>query len=100
MDKIKEYVSPPTKTTEILTQKLPFEQQREILSALFGFEFYNQDGRNVLYDEYDEEFYGQSGNAKFNFSTLESIFAYTAHRAKEQGYADAQRAIRKSMGLN
>lgn len=84
----------------MLKEKLSFKHQQEILNALFGFNFHGQEGHYVLFDENEREFGYFSENKKWDFSTLEGIFAYTAFRAKNQGYADAQKDIRKAIGLN
>lgn len=87
----------------MLKKKLTIEEQREIISTLFGFDIVNvEDEQNPHYVVYNEEgfvFYGNDENLRFDFTSLEGIFAYTAHRAKEQGYADAQYNMRKAMGL-
>jgi len=87
----------------MLKKKLTIEEQREILSSLFSFVIVNEDDENaphyVIYNEEGDEFYGNNKNLQFNFTSLEGIFAYTAHRAKEQGYADAQCNMRKALGL-
>jgi len=88
----------------MLTKKLTKEEQSKILSELFGFSFINIEedkGKEhwVLYDEEGYEFYGSNENCRFNFSTLAGIFSYTAYRAKNQGYSDCQRAIRKVLGI-
>lgn len=84
----------------MLKEKLSFEAQQEILNELFGFCFEGEPGHYVLYDEEGDKIDYFSGNNKLDFSTLEGIFAYTAFRAKNQGYADAQKDIRKAIGLN
>lgn len=89
----------------MITKKLTREEQNSILNDLFGFSFVNEgetDGIEhwVLYDEEGYEFYGNNENFQFNFSTLADIFAYTAHRAKNQGYSDCQYAMRKVLGIS
>lgn len=82
-----------------LTDKLTRAQQQEILQPLFGFEFINtNDDHYVLMDEEGDQFYGSPENCQFDFSTLGGIFSYTAHRAKNQGYADCQFAVRQVIG--
>jgi len=92
----------------MLKKKLTIEEQREILGSLFGFDIINKSYPNendeenphyIIYDEEGYEFYGNDKNLSFTLTTLEGIFAYTAHRAKEQGYADAQYNIRKALGI-
>lgn len=86
-----------------LRTKLSTKEQHSILNALFGFYFINvdEDGGEwwVLHDEYGNEFYGENSNDKFDFTTLEGIFAYATNRAKEQGFEDAQYTMRKALGL-
>lgn len=89
----------------MIQNKLTNEQQKEILHDLFGFDLINEsvvdgDEHYVLYDEEGFEFYGRDENCQFNFSTLAGIFAYTAHRAKNQGYQDCQFAMRKLLGIH
>jgi hypothetical protein len=84
----------------ILTKKLTQEEQQDIVQTLFGFNFEDVgEGHIVLYDEEGYEFYGSNENCQFNFSTLAGVFNYTAHRAKNQGFEDAQYKIRKALGL-
>ena len=86
----------------MLAIQLTIEQQKEILGELFGFELidHRNDGNFAIHDEEGQEFYGCSENCQFNFSTLEGIFSYAAHRAKNQGYDDAKREIRAALGIN
>lgn len=89
----------------MITKKLTKEEQHEILNTLFGFNLENEavvdgDEHWVLYDEEGVEFYGSDANCQFDFSTLAGIFSYTAHRAKNQGYADCQYAMRKVLGVS
>lgn len=89
----------------MITRKLTKEEQNNILGVLFRFVFVNIDENEgkehwVLYDEDGNEFYAKNENCRFNFSTLAGIFAYTAHRAKEQGYSDCQYAMRKVLGID
>ena len=79
----------------MLTKKLTQVEQAEILEALFGFTFDD----DVLIDDDGSEFYGFPRHCQFDFSTLAGIFSYTAYRAKNQGYADAQYNIRESLGI-
>ena len=89
-----------------LTTKLSIEEQNHFVRTLFGFFFVNvNEGTDnepsyVLHDEEGEEFYGSDSNCQFDFSTLEGIFSYTAHRAKNQGYSDCQYALRKVLGIS
>jgi hypothetical protein len=84
----------------MLTEKLTIEQQQELLSTLFGFNFEDVgEGHTVLYDEEGYEFYGCNEHCQFDFSTLAGIFSYTAYRAKNRGYSDAQFNMRKALGL-
>lgn len=84
----------------ILTKKLTQEEQQDLVQTLFGFNFEDVgDGHMVLYDEEGHEFYGSNDNSQFDFSTLAGVFSYTAHRAKNQGYSDAQWNIRKALGV-
>lgn len=87
-----------------LTKKLSKEEMQEILKVLFGFDYRNlsEDKEKphwVLFDEEGDEFYGNSYNCQFNFSTLREIFSYTAYRAKNQGYSDCQYQFRKLIGI-
>ena len=84
-----------------LTTPLTVKEKQELFSTLFGFTFTdeNRDGHFVLYDDEGYEFYGPSKNLQFAFITLADFFSYTAHRAKLQGYADAQYSIRKAIGI-
>jgi len=84
-----------------LTTPLTVKEKQELFSTLFGFTFTdeNRDQHFVLYDDEGYEFYGSDKNLKFQFITLADFFAYTAHRAKLQGYADAQYTIRKALGI-
>ncbi len=89
----------------MITKKLTREEQNSILNDLFGFSLVNVDENEgqehwVLYDEEGDEFYGSNENCQFDFSTLASIFSYTAHRAKNQGYSDCQYAMRKVLGVS
>ena len=90
----------------MLKDKLTIEQQSEILGELFGFRIEKDnliigkpENKFVIYNEIGYPFYGIKGNNQFDFSTLEGIFAYAAHRAKTQGYEDCQRDIRRTLGL-
>ena len=85
----------------MLTKKLTIEEQQDILSTLFGFNLDDNDGDKhfMLYDEEGCEFYGSDKNCQFDFSTLAGIFSYTAYRAKNQGYSEAQLNIRKALGV-
>lgn len=87
----------------LLKELLTIEKQEDILGSLFGFHFHNhRNGRQdhfVLYNEEGEEFYGNQENCKWNFSTLEGIFAYAAHQSEERGLYKAQRDIRKCLGI-
>jgi hypothetical protein len=83
----------------ILTKKLTQEEQQDLVHTLFGFNFKDDDGHIVLYDEEGYEFYGKNENSRFDFSTLAGVFSYTAYRAKNQGFKDAQYNIRKALGL-
>lgn len=80
----------------MLTEKLTKKQRGEILNDLFGFTF-NKNG--TLIDDEGREFYGINNNCQFDFSTLAGIFSYTAYRAKNQGYKDAQYNICKALGI-
>ena len=89
----------------MITRKLTIQEQDEILNDLFGFSYRNINDENnaphwVLYDEEEYEFYGSDANSQFDFSTLAGIFAYTAHRAKNQGYSDCQYTMRKVLGID
>jgi hypothetical protein len=84
------------KESVMLLKKLTREEQSEILSTLFGFAFID----DILIDEDGQEFYATPTNQFFSFGTLAEIFSYTAHRAKDQGYADALWNVRKALGLN
>ena len=89
----------------MLTKKLTRDEQNEILYTLFGFSLVNVDEdegkeHRVLYDEEGDEFYGSNENCQFDFSTLAGIFSYTAHMAKNQGYSDCQREMRKVLGVS
>jgi len=79
----------------MITKKLSKEEQSEILETLFGFGFED----DVLIDDNGDEFYAYQPNCQFDFSTLAGIFSYTAHRAKNQGYSDCQREMRKVLGV-
>ena len=87
-----------------LTSKLSFSEQNHFIKTLFGFEIINVSSEPdlkphfVVYDDEGNEFYGADSNCQFDFSTLAGIFSYTAHRAKNQGYSDAQYAMRKAIG--
>ncbi len=84
----------------MLTRKLTISQQQDLLNTLFGFDYVNVgNGHMVLYDGDGNEFYGYDKHCQFDFSTLAGIFSYTAHRAKNQGYSDAQFNIRKALGV-
>jgi len=88
----------------MLTEKLTKEQQKELLQTLFGFDLINVDDSEggehfVVYDDEGYEFYGSDYNCQFDFSTLARFFIYTAHRAKNQGFADAQYKIRTALGI-
>lgn len=88
----------------MIKNKLSIEEQNEILLTLFGFEYVNISEENekphhVLYDEEGYEFYGSNENCQFDFSTLEGIFSYAAHRAKNQGYFDCQNDLKKVLGI-
>lgn len=88
----------------MLTEKLTVEQKKELLRTLFGFDLINVDEEEggehwVVYDEEGYEFYGIDANCQFDFSTLAGFFSYTAHRAKNQGYSDAQWNIKKALGI-
>ncbi len=80
----------------MLTKKLSRKKQSELLETLFGFYFEN----DILIDDNGDEFYGTGSNCQFDFSTLAGIFSYTAHRAKKQGYADAQSRMRQVLGIS
>lgn len=84
----------------ILTKKLTQEEQQDLVQTLFGFNFEDVgEGHMVLMDEEGFEFYGNNNTSQFDFSTLAGVFSYTAHRAKIQGFEDAQYKIRKALGL-
>lgn len=88
----------------MLTKKLTKEEQSDILNTLFGFWWENiaeneEKEHWVLFDENGYEFYGSDENLQFDFSTLAGIFSYSTHRAKKQGYADCQYAMRKVLGV-
>jgi len=89
----------------MLEKKLTIQEQGDILEPLFGFYFLdsrteiNEESHYILYNEEGEEFYGYDINDKWDFSTLEGIFAYAVNRAKEQGYSDAQYNIQKALGI-
>lgn len=90
-----------SKRTISLTTPLTVAEKQELFPNLFGFNFTDEtfEGHFVLYDDDGYEFYGFDKNLQFKFITLADFFSYTAHLAKLQGYADAQYAIRKAMGL-
>jgi len=84
--------------------KLPIEQQQEIVNSLFGFNFVDIDENPekphyVLFDEEGFEFYAYKKNLNFDFSNLEGIFAYAVNRAKEQGYSDFRNQMRKLLDI-
>jgi hypothetical protein len=88
----------------MITEKLTIEQQHEILNALFGFNYEENTSEDrvedfTLYDERGNEFYNDSLNCNFNFSTLAGIFSYVAYRAKIDGYEECQFKMRKLIGL-
>lgn len=85
----------------ILTKKLTIKQQQQILYTLFGFvlDDNNEDGKFVLYDEEGGEFYSPYENNEFDFTTLEGVFKYATHAAREKGYSEAQFDIRKVLGI-
>ena len=84
----------------ILTKKLTQEEQQNLVQTLFGFNFEDVgEGHMVLYNEEGYVFYGSNENCQFDFSTLAGVFSYAAHRAKNQGFGDAQYKIRKALGL-
>lgn len=79
----------------ILERKLTKEEQSELLNYYFGFYFED----DVLIDDDGNDFYGVSGNDKFDFSTLKGIFSYMIYVSEKQGYINAQCDIRKAIGL-
>lgn len=86
------------------SQKLTIKEQKRILSYLFKFSYekiINCIGEEqlILFDEEGWEFYESSENSQFNFSTLAGIFSYIAYRAKKEGYADCQKAMKKAIGI-
>lgn len=83
------------------TTPLNVYEKQELFQTMFGFTFTNEnrDENFVLYDEEGYEFYSFDKNLQFKFITLADFFSYTAHRAKLQGYADAQYTIRKVLGI-
>lgn len=92
----------------MLTEKLTNQQKKELLKTLFGFDLIDInansgiekcDERWVIYDEEGNEFYASNENCQFDFSTLAGFFSYTAHRAKNQGYLDAQWNIKRALGI-
>lgn len=88
----------------MITKELTIEEQRSILSTLFGFSIIDEslegeEPHYVVYDDDGNEFYGDNQNSKWDFSTLLGIFSYTANRAKKQGYEDCQYAFRKLLNL-
>jgi hypothetical protein len=88
----------------MLTEQLTIKQKKELLQTLFGFDLINVDESEgsehwVVYNEEGKEFYGSNENCQFDFSTLAGFFSYTAHRAKNQGYSDAQWYIKKALGV-
>ncbi|MET3035842.1 hypothetical protein ABXT08_07065 [Chryseobacterium sp. NRRL B-14859] len=88
-----------------ITKELSIEECNHILDKLFGFEFvnvsdYNEQPHFILYDSEGEEFYGKNENLQFDLTTLQGIFLYHAYVHKQNGYWDAQSAMRQAIGLN
>lgn len=88
----------------LLTRKLTHEEIRDLLCTLFRFDYVNIGGPGypehwVVYDDEGNEFYSRSEHLRFDFSTLEGFFVYTAYRAKNQGYFDCQHAMRTVLGI-
>lgn len=77
----------------ILKKKLTEYEQTQLLSGLFGFHFEG----DILIDDDGQEFYGFDKNARFDFTTLEGVFAYAFFRAREQGFADGKLQVQNSI---
>lgn len=80
----------------LLDQELPRQVQHQILSDLFGF---NMDDYGVIWDNYDEEFYGKQENEGYKLNTIRGILSYAKKDAFQDGVNDAQRKIRQALGL-
>lgn len=87
----------------LLTRELTIEEQKLLLSELFGFDCVNiGDEKNphyIIYDDEGNEFYGSNENLKFSFTTLNSFFMYAKHIAKNSGYYEAQQQMRLALGI-